>query len=366
MKNKNFFVTSPLLPDFDKFNSYLKDIWDTKWLTNNGPYHQTLEKKLGEYLDVKHISLFSNGTLSLMIALKALDITGEVITTPYSFVATSNSIIWQNLRPVFVDIDPDTCNLDCSKIERAVTNETSAIMPVHIYGNPCDVKQIEKISSNYNLRTIYDASHAFGVKLDNNSILNYGDLSVLSFHATKVFSTIEGGAIICHNKKIKKRIDGLKNFGIEDEVNVSEVGINAKLNEIQSAFGLANLEKIDGAIEKRKIISDEYKKQLKNVLGISYQKIPENVAYNYSYFPIFINDKSALSRDELYESLKTKGIHARRYFYPLITNLKPYRGKHPDFKVAKEVSESVLCLPLYPDLSMEEVKFISQNIKDLM
>ncbi|HFY9927448.1 TPA: DegT/DnrJ/EryC1/StrS family aminotransferase, partial [Providencia stuartii] len=288
---KSITVTSPLLPPLDELTPYLKDIWERKWLTNNGHYHQLLEKELCRYLDVDYISLFSNGTLALITALQALELKGEVITTPYSFVATSHAILLNNLKPVFVDIDPNTFNLDPQKIEEAITKHTSAILPVHVYGNPCDHDAIQKIADKHNLKVVYDAAHAFGVKKDGLSILNWGDLSILSFHATKAYSTIEGGAIICHSKEMKEKLDKLKNFGYESETEISILGSNAKMNEIQAAFGLTTLNHIDNAIEKRKAVAATYKACLKNTAGVTLPNNFDNIVHNYSYFPILINEK---------------------------------------------------------------------------
>ncbi|TFT75810.1 DegT/DnrJ/EryC1/StrS family aminotransferase, partial [Proteus mirabilis] len=294
-------VTSPLLPPLEELIPYLEDIWEKKWLTNNGYYHQLLENKLCDYLGVNYISLFSNGTLALLAAIQALELKGEIITTPYSFVATSHAIILNNLTTVFVDIDTDTYNLNPKKIEEAITDKTSAIMPVHVYGNPCNHKEIKRIAEKYNLKIIYDAAHAFGVKKNNISILNWGDLSILSFHATKTYSTIEGGAVICHTEEMKQKLDQLKNFGYISETEILVPSLNAKMNELQAAFGLINLNHIDQAIDKRAQISKKYKKKIDDIKGISYMKEQPNVKYNYSYFPIIIDENVyGLSRDELY------------------------------------------------------------------
>lgn len=358
MKNE-IYVTSPLLPPLEEFIPYLEKIWENKRLTNGGPLHEQLEEELAKYLGVKYISLFSNGTLALLTALQTLRITGEVITTPYSFVATSHSLLWNGLKPVFVDIDPLTCNLDPAKIEQAITSNTSAIMPVHCYGIPCDIERIQAIADNYGLKVIYDAAHAFGVKKDDYSILNHGDLSILSFHATKVFSTIEGGAIICSDKKTKKRIDYLKNFGFADEVTVVAPGINGKMNEVQAAYGLLQIAHIDVALKKRKEIYDLYAELLKDVSGIRITSIPSDVTWNYSYFPIFLSESFPKKRDELYEYLKTKDIFSRRYFYPLISSFPMYRGlesaEESLLPNAVYVADNVLCLPIYPDLSEENI-----------
>ncbi|ACT13599.1 MULTISPECIES: DegT/DnrJ/EryC1/StrS family aminotransferase [Pectobacterium] len=365
---KPVYVTSPLLPPLDEFTPYLEEIWENKWLTNNGTFHQRLEQALADYLGVPYLSLFSNGTLALLTALQALRITGEVITTPYSFVATSHTLLWNGLKPVFVDIDPVTCNLDPSKLEQAITPATSAILPVHCYGLPADVDRIQNIADIYGLKVIYDAAHAFGVKRNDVSILNHGDLSILSFHATKVFSTIEGGAIISQDEKMKKRIDYLKNFGFVDEVTVVAPGINAKMNEVQAAFGLLQLKYIDSALEQRKSIYLRYCELLKNIAGINVVNIPENVTWNYAYFPIFFSDDFPKKRDEVYNMMREKNIYARRYFYPLISTFPMYRGldsaKEGGLPTATHIADNVLCLPIYPDLSDESILDVVRCISD--
>lgn len=362
-------VTSPLLPPLEELIPYLEDIWEKKWLTNNGYYHQLLENKLCDYLGVNYISLFSNGTLALLAAIQALELKGEIITTPYSFVATSHAIILNNLTPVFVDIDTDTYNLNPKKIEEAITDKTSAIMPVHVYGNLCNHKEIKRIAEKYNLKIIYDAAHAFGVKKNNISILNWGDLSILSFHATKTYSTIEGGAVICHTEEMKQKLDQLKNFGYISETEILVPSLNAKMNELQAAFGLINLNHIDQAIDKRAQISKKYKKKIDDIKGISYMKEQPNVKYNYSYFPIIIDENVyGLSRDELYNKLKDNDIISRRYFYPLITNFDFYKKskniiKH-DISISEKVSNSVICLPLHHNISDIDVEKIISLIKN--
>lgn len=353
-------VTSPLLPPLEELTPYLEDIWDRKWLTNNGHYHQKLEKELCDYLGVPYISLFSNGTLALITALQALELEGEVITTPYSFVATAHAIKWANLTPVFVDIDPDTFNLDPKKIEAAITDKTCAILPVHVYGNPCDDEAIQAIAKKNNLKVVYDAAHAFGVKKGGKSILNVGDLSMLSFHATKAYSTIEGGAIVCHTLEMKEKLDSLKNFGFESETEIPLLGMNAKLNEVQAAFGLASLKHIDAAIEKRKQIAEYYKKHLSNVAGIEFL-IPDNdVELNDSYFPIVISEEDyGKSRDELFDELKKNNILARKYFYPLITDFEVYKQeKANSYPKAKSISDSVICLPMHSELDKGAINLI--------
>lgn len=359
-------VTSPLLPPLEEFVPYLQKIWDNKWLTNNGEMHQELEQRLAEYLGVEYISLFSNGTLALISSLQALNITGEVITTPYSFVATTHSIFWNKCTPVFVDIEPKYYNIDPTKIEAAITEKTTAIMPVHVYGNPADTDAIQKIADKYGLKVIYDAAHAFGVKKNGSSILNEGDLSVLSFHATKIYSTIEGGAVICHSQEMKHHIDNLKNFGFRGETIVEEPGINAKLNEVQAAYGLLSLTYIDEAIAKRKQIVEHYRALLKNTSGISFLPERNGVEHNYAYFPIFVDEaKYGMSRDTLYEKLKSNNILGRRYFYPLISTFEPYKElpSAQNLPIAQKAAEQVICLPLYPDLEMDIVDRIIEWIR---
>lgn len=353
------YVTQPLLPPLEEFVPYLEQIWANKWLTNGGPFHQQLEAALCEHLGVEHICLFANGTLALMTALQALRITGEVITTPYSFVATAHSLLWNGIKPVFVDIDPSTFNLNPDRIEAAITPETTAIMPVHCYGHPCDVERIQKIADNYGLKLIYDAAHAFGVRHKNTSVLNHGDLSILSFHATKVFNTFEGGAIICPNAKTKQHIDHLKNFGFVDEVTVVAPGINGKMSEINAAFGLLQLKGIDAALQSRKAIDTRYRKGLGNVRGIFCLPDSGETAANHAYFPVLVQDDYPTSRDALYKKLYDNGVQARRYFYPLISDFPMYRGMPSaaaaNLPVAKRAAEQVICLPIYPVLSNDDV-----------
>ncbi|MFJ5452875.1 DegT/DnrJ/EryC1/StrS family aminotransferase [Pectobacterium jejuense] len=352
------YVTSPLLPPLEEFTPYLEEIWQNKYLTNNGAFHQQLEKELAQYLGVEYLSLFSNGTLALLTALQTLRITGEVITTPYSFVATSHSLLWNGLKPVFVDIDPVTCNLDPDKIEEAITPATSAILPVHCYGIPANVERIQQVADNYGLRVIYDAAHAFGVKKEGSSVLNHGDLSILSFHATKVFNTIEGGAIICRDAKTKKRIDYLKNFGFADELTVVAPGINGKMNEVQAAFGLLQLKHIDHALAKRRRIYQRYRSALQNIPGLRLIEVPENIDWNQAYCPLFIEKTFPCTRDELYDLMKGAGIFARRYFYPLISAFSMYRGldsaAESNLLNANKVADAVLCLPIHAELNEED------------
>ncbi len=347
----------------------LQQIWESKILTNNGPFHRKFEKELAEYLGVKYVSLFANGTLALLTALQALKISGDVITTPYSFVATTNSLWWNNLKPVFVDIDPFYHNLDPEKIAAAITPNTTAILPVHVYGNPANVQRIQEIADTFGLKVIYDAAHAFGVNYKGQSVLNYGDLSILSFHATKVFNTFEGGAIISHEEKTKKRIDYLKNFGFADEVTVTAPGINSKMNEVQAAFGLLQLKNLEANIEKRKKVAELYDKGLKDIDGIKlFKQYPGTENYNYPYYPIFVNEmKYGKSRDELYEYLQANGIFGRRYFYPLISNFPIYKGLDSsaigNLEIANKASVSVICLPIYPDLNPKDINKIINLIK---
>lgn len=365
---KQITVTSPLLPSLDDFIPYLKDIWDRKWLTNNGYYHQELEKALCEYLKVPYISLFTNGTLPLITALQALRITGEVITTPFSFVATTHSLWWNGIKPVFVDIDPVTCNIDSEKIEAAITPKTTAIMPVHVYGQPCDISRIQAIADKYGLKVIYDAAHAFGVEINGKSILKAGDMSTLSFHATKVYNTVEGGALICNDKKTKQRIDYLKNFGFVDETTVIAPGINGKMDEVRAAFGLLNLKQVDVAIKARQQIANQYRETLKNVSGIRIMEDIKDVRHNYSYFPVFVNaEEYGMTRDELYFMLKEKNVLGRRYFYPLISEFPTYRSlessKKENLPVAHRMADSVICLPIYYGLTNEDIERIVNLIR---
>jgi len=368
MFDKPIYVTQPFLPPLEGLQEYLKDIWESKWLTNNGKYHQLLEKALCDYLGVKYISLFSNGTLALITALQALKISGEVITTPFSFVATTHSLWWNNIKPLFVDIDPETFTLDPGKIEAAITPKTTAILPVHVYGNPCKVEEIQNIANKYGLKVIYDAAHTFGVKVNGTPIANFGDLSVLSFHATKIFNTFEGGAIVCHDEKTKKHIDSLKNFGLVDEITVVEPGINAKMNEFQAALGLLQLKYIDNSIERNKQIVYVYRQGLRDVRGITVLEDIDKVQHNYSYFPVLIDkEKYGKSRDDVYEGLKKKNIFTRRYFYPLISQFPTYKelesAKPGLMPVAEKVAKDVLCLPIYPALDAEKVLFIIDSMK---
>lgn len=367
---KQITVTSPLLPDLREFTDMLKDIWEKKWITNNGEYHRRLENALAEYLKVPYVSLFTNGTLPLITALQALRITGEVITSPYSFVATTHSLWWNGIKPVFVDIDASTGNIDPDKIEAAITPKTTAIMPVHVYGKPCDTERIQAIADKYGLKVIYDAAHAFGVEVNGQSILNAGDMSTLSFHATKVYNTIEGGALIVHDAKTKQRIDYLKNFGFAGETEVVAPGINSKMDEVRAAYGLLNLRLVDAAIEARQQIAIHYRKALHGVEGITFFDDMPGVRHNYSYFPIFINaDRFGMTRDELYFKMRENNVLGRRYFYPLISEFTTYRGLSSAAKenlpVAHRMSDSVICLPMHHALSTDDLERILEQIKSV-
>ena len=356
-------VTSPLLPNLDEFTESLKEIWESKWITNNGQFHQKLEAALAEYLKVPYVSLFTNGTLPLLTALQALRITGEVITTPYSFVATTHALWWNGIKPVFVDIDPSTGNIDPQKIEAAITPRTTAILPVHVYGKPCDTEAIQAIADKYGLKVIYDAAHAFGVEVNGESLLNAGDMSTLSFHATKVFNTIEGGAMVMHDEKTKQRIDYLKNFGFANEIEVVGPGINSKMDEIRSAYGLLNLKQVDAAIAARQKVAVAYREALRNVDGISFWDDMPGVRHNYSYFPIFVDAKKyGMTRDELYIKMKDQGVWGRRYFYPLISEFSTYRGlessRPENLPNAHRMADTVICLPMHHALREEELNRI--------
>jgi len=369
MENKSpIYVTQPALPDLNEFIPYLEQIWKNKILTNNGPFHKQLEKELAQFLGVPYISLFANATLALVTSLQVLRITGEVITTPFSFVATTHSLWWNNIKPVFSDIEADFFNLDPEKIEAAITPQTTAILPVHVYGSPCKVERFQEIADTYGLKLIYDAAHAFGVKYKGQSVCNFGDLSILSFHATKVFNTMEGGAIICHDIAVKKRIDYLKNFGFADETTIVAPGINSKMNEMQAALGLLQLKHFDENIRQRKLISDIYCSELQNVKGISFLPEEQNTISNFAYFPIFVDEKEyGETRDHLYERMKQNNIYGRRYFYPLISNFSMYRelpsAKPSNLPVAKKVAEQVICLPIYPGLSETDTFHVCHIIK---
>lgn len=378
--NSQITVTSPLLPPLEEFIPYLQQIWDSKWITNNGSFHQLLEKELANYLGVEYLSLFTNGTLPLITAFQALGIrVGEVITTPYSFVATSHAIWWNGLKPVFVDVEEETCGIDPNKIEAAITPNTVAIMPVHCYGKPCKTAEIDAIAQKHNLKVIYDAAHAFGVTENGQSILKAGDISTLSFHATKVYNTIEGGALICHSEEMKYHVDNLKNFGFRGETNVVAPGINSKMDEVRSAYGLLNLRHVDAAIEARKCVAQQYVEALHGIKGIKiFQPMVDSFAWspnslspcrlNYSYFPIFVDEEQyGISRDALYEKMKANNVHGRRYFYPLITEFDPYKdipSAHPaNLPVAKKIANQVICLPMHHALNKEGVKRVIDCVR---
>ncbi|WP_460595506.1 DegT/DnrJ/EryC1/StrS family aminotransferase [Geomonas sp. Red276] len=367
--NKPLFVTQPFMPPLEEFLPYLERIWENKMLTNNGPIHQELEQALCDHLGVPHLSLFANGTLALMVALQALRITGEVITTPYSFVATTHALHWNGIQPVFADIDEGSFNLDPARIEAAITPRTTAIVPVHVYGNPCDVEGIQQVADTFGLKVIYDAAPAFGVRVNGRSVLNYGDLSVLSFHATKIFNTFEGGAIVCQDEKMKRRIDFLKNFGFADEVTVVAPGINAKMNEMQSAFGLLQLKYLDQMIERRAEIDAVYREGLKEIPGLKLFAPSPEVSWNHSSFPVLVEHAFPLKRDEMYQRLRAEGIHVRRYFYPLISEFPAYRGlpsaRRDNLPVASRISSQVLCLPIYPALTADDLQRVLRLVREL-
>ena len=361
------YVTRPHLPPLEEFMPYLREIWRRRVLTNAGPYHEELEQCLCDYLNVEHISLFANGTIGLVTALQTLRVSGEVITTPYSFVATAHALLWNGLKPVFVDIDPHTLNIDPTKIEAAITPHTTAILPVHVYGRPCDTEAIQTIADNYNLRVIYDAAHAFGVRTNGRNLMLQGDLSVLSFHATKIFNTFEGGAIISPDAKTKRRIDHLKNFGFVDEVTVVAPGINGKMNEVCAALGLLQLRDIESVISRRRELDAAYRNRLHSVIGIEPLATMLATKSNYAYFPILVKRDYPLSRDALYERLRQSQIYARRYFYPLITEFPMYRGlpsaRRESLAVAHDVAERIICLPIFPDLTEIQLSRVTEIIR---
>lgn len=363
--NNPIYVTQSVLPELEDFIPYLEQIWENKVLTNGGPLHQQLEKELCEYLGVDYISLFNNGTIALVVALQALGLkTGEVITTPYTFLATAHAIAWNNLTPVFVDIDPVTSNIDPIAVEQAITSDTVAILPVHCYGIPCDIEALQNIANEHDLELVYDAAHAFGVRYKGQSLLNYGDLSTVSFHATKVFNTFEGGAIICHSAEMKQRIDQLKNFGIIDETTVNDVSLNGKLSEVNAALGLLQLTSIDKVLEARMQVDQHYRKLLADIKGVHCIQRDDLDKDNYAYFPIIISDAYPLTRNHLFEKLKENNIFSRKYFYPLMTDLNIYKQYKSDTPNAKLLSEQVLCLPMYPDLDKDAIQKIVQIIQE--
>lgn len=369
--NENpIYVTRPNLPPLEKLHPYLEEIWKNKILTNNGPFHQKFEKELARYLEVEQVNLFANATLALVVGLQALRITGEVITTPFSFVATTHALKWNGITPVFCDIEEKTLNIDPNKIEALITPKTTAILPVHVYGHPCDTEAIQDIADKYGLKVIYDAAHAFGIKMKDKNLLLEGDMSVLSFHGTKLFTTFEGGAIISKDEKLKKRIDFLKNFGFADELTVIAPGINAKMNEFQSAIGLLSLEIVEEEIEKREKVAKTYFELLKNVKGIKVFDKFDSFKYNYAYFPIFIDEEEfGASREKIYDEFKKNNIFARRYFYPLISNMPTYRSlpsaAKENLPIANKIGEQVLCLPIYGNLKISDIKLITDIIRKL-
>jgi dTDP-4-amino-4,6-dideoxygalactose transaminase len=360
------YVTKPYLPPLAEFLPSLEKIWDSHVLTNCGPFHQEFERELCRYLGVEHVAVFANATIALVTALQSMRITGEVITTPYSFVATTHALHWNGIKPVFVDIDPRTLNLDPEKVEAAITPQTTAIMPVHCYGHPANVEALQRIADIYNLKIIYDAAHAFAVKKNGTSVLSHGDLSVLSFHATKVFNTFEGGAIVCPDAKTKLRIDQLKNFGHAGETSVVAPGINGKMSEFNAALGLLQLKHIDDALRQRRQIDTLYRDQLSAIPGIRLLHAAPGCEINYGYFPILIQDEFPISRDELYDRMKDAGVHPRKYFFPLISEFPMYRGLASSSKqnlpVATKASRQVLCLPIYPGLERATIDKICDLI----
>lgn len=365
--SKNILVTSPLIPPLDEFIPYLQQIWERKWITNNGAFHKEFEAALAKYLGVEYISVFTNGTLPMITALQALKIKGEVITTPYSFVATTHAIWWNGLKPVFVDIDPKTCNIDPDKIEAAITEKTTAIMPVHCYGNPCDTDKIQKIADKYGLKVIYDAAHVFGVFENGKSVLNAGDMSAISFHATKVYNSLEGGALICHDAETKRYIDDLKNFGIHGETEVVAPGINSKMDEVRASYGLLNLKYVDAAIESRQRATAFYREALRGVKGIRFFDDLPGIRHNYSYFPIFVNaTEYGMTRDELYFKMKEQGVFGRRYFYPLISTFETYKNLESsapaNLPVATRIADEVICLPMHHELKEEDLERVVNSI----
>ncbi len=365
---KPIYITRPNLPHLEKLLPFLEDIWNTKILTNIGPFHQRFEQALSSYLEVDNVNLFTNATIALIIGLQALRITGEVITTPFSFVATTHALKWNGITPVFCDIEPETLNIDPDKIEALITPKTTAILPVHVYGHPCDTDKIQAIADKYGLKVIYDAAHAFGVKLANKNLMLQGDMSVLSFHGTKLFTTFEGGAIITSDNKLKARIDFLKNFGFADEVTVIAPGINGKMNEFQAVMGLLGLEIVGQEISNRKKVAKIYLEQLQAIKGIKTFILPENIIYNYSYFPVLIDEKDfGMNRETVYEELKKYNIYARRYFYPLISNMPSYRSlssaSRDNLPIANKIAEQILCLPIYGMLELEMVNKVVDKIK---
>jgi dTDP-4-amino-4,6-dideoxygalactose transaminase len=352
------------MPEYDKYCLYIKELWESRNLTNNGKYLKSLENKLEDFLNIDDICLIQNGTLAIMAALKALNLeeNSEIITTPFSFVATSSSIVWQGFKPVFIDIDPNSYNIDCKKIEEKITSKTSAILAVHVFGNPCDVGKIEQIARKYGLNVIYDAAHCFGVKYKGESILKWGDISTLSFHATKVFHTIEGGAIYTNNRELAGKIRNMINFGFSSNYEINDIGFNGKLNEFEAIMGILNLEKINEIIKRRREIYNLYIKRLQG-LDLEFQKLGiDESEYNYSYFPLLFSTNG--TREKVFEKLKENGINTRKYFYPLINEFSYYKKyNNDDTPVALNISERILTLPLYPELKDYEVEYIAEIIR---
>ncbi|MBE6385308.1 MAG: DegT/DnrJ/EryC1/StrS family aminotransferase [Lentisphaerae bacterium] len=366
--SEKIFVTQPSLPPLADFIPYLEKIWENKWLTNCGEFHKEFEQKLAEYLGVKYVSLFTNGMIALQVGMQALRITGEVITTPFTFAATTHAIHWNNCTPVFCDIEPDTFTLDPEKVESLITPKTTAIMPVHVYGNPCQHEKLQKIANTYGLKLFYDAAHVFGVRKNNTAVCSWGDLSMLSFHATKVFNTFEGGALVTNDESLKKRIDFLKNFGFADELTVVAPGSNGKMDEFRAAFGLLQLERVDGEIAKRKAAAEKYRKELADISGIRMLYDLPGVKHNYAYFPILIDaEKFGMSRDALYEKLKQNNIFSRRYFFPLYSDFPTYRGlpsaAPANLPTATKVAAGILCLPLYAEITETELQHIIKTVR---
>ena len=355
-------VTRSSMPTYEEYCEAIKPIFESKWLTNMGPLHNEFADKVGAYLGVDNISLFTNGHLALCIAIRALGLTGEVITTPFTFASTTHAIVDCGLTPVFCDVNPKTYTIDADKIEALITDKTSAIIPVHVYGNVCDVEKIDAIAKKHNLNVIYDAAHVFGVKIGDRGIGTYGDVSMFSFHATKVFNTIEGGCLTYSDKSLEEKIGVLRNFGITSPESVDEVGTNAKMNEFQAAMGLCNLKYIDSAIKSRKIAEETYRERLGNIKGITLSPIQEGVTQNHAYFPVLFNGYK-YNRDEIARKLSLEGIFARKYFYPITNEFSCYKGKfRGETPIAKEISENILTLPMYEGLSKDDVNRICDII----
>lgn len=365
---QNILITQPLLPNFDDFINQAKDIYESKWLTNMGQKHNELEEKLQNELKVKNLSLFNNGTIALLTAIKALNLPkgSEIITTPFTFAATPHCIALNELKPIFCDIEPNTMTIDADKIESLITPKTSAILGVHVYGFPCDVVKIDKIAKKYNLKVIYDAAHAFGTEINEVGIGNFGDITMFSFHATKLFNTIEGGCLTYNDDKLKRKIYKLRNFGIENEETIDDIGINGKMNEFCVAFGLLNLQIYKQEQEKRKAIKEYYNETLSQIKGIRIPKMPHNTSNSYQYYPIIIEDDYPLNRNELYNKLKEQNIYARKYFYPACHDYECYKQDNmyqEHLKVVNDMKNRVLCLPYHGALEMNQLKLIAKIIQ---